>query len=444
MAYSTYTLGDLLTELGVLLDDQNALYWTTAEKTYAIQEFLRVWGAYTAYWRTRGTFNLTPGTAFYNLSTVLPLLRTRTWTLNQLTQEVQFACLEAANGISGVGMSGQIGIDSILQSIQRARNKFVIDARFPYSYHSVLASPNADGLVGFPNTAVYVHRASWQDALSGTWTNLWREDSWAIDHNNPNWTLEAGIPQMYSESEEAPLELQLVPPPSAAGTLDAITVDSLLIDVTNANATFQLPDEWVHALKYAALQDLFSAESQNKDALRAQYAQMRYEQAMDFAKRARSIIRLLYQGRPLPIDSQFAIDAAQPFWRNQSGPPNMAGVLYDFLVFNPGSPDLAYGIAADVVQSAPIPTAPGDFIQIGPEDIPVLIDYVTHVLTFKCGGNEFRDSFAQYDSFLDAVAMRTGINRAKMRYLSPILGQPEKEQAQRPDRIDAEKERASA
>ncbi len=434
--YTQYTLSSLSAQLGVLLDDQNSLYWTGPEKTLAIQEGLFLWGAYTSYWRTRGVFNLTAGQPFYDLSVQLPLLRARTWTLQQLTKDIQFCLLEAANGITGAGMSGQISIGSILQSIQRARNQVVIDARFPSSYHSIFAAPGGDGTVSFPNTAVYVHRASWKDDLSGAWTNLWREDSWAIDHNDPAWTLQAGSPVVYSEAEMAPLSMQLVPIPAAAGTLDAFTVDSLLIDTTDPAALFGLPDEWIHALKYAALQDIFSSESQNKDAMRAQYCEMRYQQAMDFARKARTVIRLLVNGVPLTIDSFAALDAGSPYWRNQTGAPQVAGVLYDFLAVSPGSPDAAYGIAADVVQSAPIPTTAGDPIPLGPEDIPHLIDYVTHILTIKCGGQELKDSFAQYDAFLDAIAGRTGINRAKMRYLGPILGQPQKEERERPDRME--------
>ena len=440
MAYSQLTLAQLSAQLGVLLDDQNSLYWTdgygsaAGDKQYAIWDALRVWGAYTNYWRTRGTFNLTVGQSFYDLSVVLPALRTRTWTLDALCKEIQYMCLEAANGISGAGMSGQISVGSILQSIQRARNQFVIDAKFPYTYHSTLAAAGSGGIVQFPQSSVYVHRASWQDSVSGAWTNLWREDAWAVDHADPTWTQTPGAPVIYSESELSPLEMQLVPAPAGSGTLDALTVDSLQIDITNPNATFAVPDEWIHAIKFAALQDIFSAESQNKDDLRAQYAQMRYDQAMNLARDGRSILRLLYAGSPLPIDALQAIDAGMYAWRNQPGPPQMAGVLYDFAAFVPGAPDAAYGVSADVVQSAPLPTAPTDFIPVGYEDIPHLIDYITHVLTFKCGGKEFKDSFAQYDSFMNAVQARGRINAAKIRYLTPLFAQPQKEQAARPDR----------
>lgn len=442
MVYSQLTLAQLSAQLGVLLDDQNSLYWTdgygssAGDKQYAIWDALRVWGAYTNYWRQRGTFNLTVNQSFYDLSVELPALRTRTWTLDALTKEIQYMCLEAANGISGAGMSAQISVSSILQAIQRARNQFVIDARFPYTYHSTLASVAVDGSVAFPQASVYVHRASWQDAISGAWTNLWREDAWAIDHADPSWITTPGSPVVYSESEFSPLSLQLSPAPAGSGILDAITVDSLQIDITDPTATFDIPDEWIHAVKFAALQDIFSAESQNKDALRAQYCQMRYDQAMDLARMGRSIMRLLYNSAPLPIDSLQAIDAGQYAWRNQPGPPQMAGVLYDFCAFNPGAPDQAYGIAADVVQSAPLPTAPGDFIPVGYEDIPHLLDYITHALTFKCGGKEFTDTFPQYDSFMAAAQARGRINAAKIRYLTPLFGQPQKEQAVRPDRLE--------
>lgn len=442
MPYTQYSLNSFIAQLGVLLDDTNSLYWTNPEKILAVQEGCYVWGAYTKFWRQRGTFNLTVNQSFYSLATVLPTLRTRTWTLQQMVQDIQFALLEAANGVSGLGMSQQISVQSILQSIQRARNQVVIDARFPYSYNAVFAAPSASGQVQFPQTSVYVHRASWQDAISGKWTNLWREDSWVVDHNDPSWTLTPGSPTVYSEAENAPLVMQLAPAPAAAGTLDAITVDSFLIDITNQFATFQLPDEWIHAVKYAALQDIFSSESQNKDALRAQYCQMRYQQAMDFAAKASSVIRLLVNGVPLPVDSIMALDAANPYWRNQPGAPQMAGVLFDFLAVSPGAPDRTYGIMADVVRSAPIPVFGTDSIPLGAEDIPHLIDYCTHILTIKCGGQELKDSFAQYDSFLEAVAGRSGINRAKMRYLGPVLNQDNVEQEQRPDRMEEAKQNA--
>jgi hypothetical protein len=230
------------------------------------------------------------------------------------------------------------------------------------------------------------------------------------------------------------LKLQLYPPPINQGTAEVITVDSLQIDITNPNVTFNVPDEWVHAIKYAALTDLFSAESQLHDPLRYQYVALRYQQAVDAVKSAKSVLRLLLNGVPLPIDTLAALDAASPYWRNQTGPPQMGGVLYDFVAVSPGLPDQAYGIAADVAQSAPLPAAgAAGYIQMGYEDIPHLIEYAMPYLTFKCGGKEFQDTFSQYDAYMSAVARRGQINKAKIRYLKPLFDQPQKEQGARPD-----------
>lgn len=440
MAYTQYTLAELAVQLGVLLDDTSERYWVRAEKYYAIWEALRYWGAITSYWRARGTFNLTSSPApvpYYDLSTALPTLRSRAWTLDQMVQEVQYQCLEAANGISGTGMSGQISVASILEAISGARNQFVIDMQLPYSYHAAFAAPGGGGMVEFPQASVYVHRAAWQDNLSGTWTTVRREDAWAIDRANPEWTLNPGQPQVFSESENAPLRLQLAPAPAASGVLEAITVDSLIIDTTDPAATFEVPDEWVHAIKYAALAQILSAESQAKDVVRAQYASMRYQQSVELAREARSIMRVMLENVPLPIDSFAAIDAALPYWRNQVGQPYIGGVMYDFLVVAP-LPNLAYGVAVDVVRSAPLPAA-GDYVQIGAEDLDHILDYARHNLTFKCGGKEFESTFQQYDDFMTAAAARGRINKAKIRYLVPLLGQAQKEDAERPNMMEEQR-----
>jgi len=433
--YSQFTLDAVASQLAVLLDDENEYYWTRQEKILAIWEAMLYWGAATSYWRTRGPFNLTPTQPYYDLSVVLPALRQRTWTLQQLVVEIQYMLLEAPNGILGHGMSGQLTVQSILEAIQRARNHFILDTHIPYAANTIPSPPSPDGMATFPQTSVYVHRAAWMDGFTQKWTNLWRQDAWAADKSMPQWTVQQDSPVYYSESENSPLKLQLIPAPMNAGQLEAITVDSLVLDLTNSQATFGVPDEWVHAIKYAALSDLLGGEGQIHDPVRAQYAEMRYQQSVDMARNGRSIIRLLAQGVPLPLDSLAAIDAARPYWRNQSGPPEVAGALYDFLAVAP-VPDQLYGMAADVVQSAPLPAqGPDGFLQLGAEDIPHIIDYASHILVFKCGGKEFQDSFPAFDSFMHAVEGRGQINKAKIRYLTPLFAQPEKEQQERPDKL---------
>jgi hypothetical protein len=145
--YSQVSLGTLTSQISGILDDAGQVYWTAPEIQYAIWEALRYWGALTNYWRARGAFALSPGTPYYDLSVQLPALRTRSWTLGQMTQEIQYLLLEAPNGISGVGMSGQVSVSTILSAIQRARNRFALDSKIPLSIHRTQASTPPDGLV---------------------------------------------------------------------------------------------------------------------------------------------------------------------------------------------------------------------------------------------------------------------------------------------------------
>jgi|WetSurMetagenome_2_1015567.scaffolds.fasta_scaffold09617_1 hypothetical protein len=339
--------------------------------------------------------------------------------------------LEPGIGITGAGMSGQIAVDTILQAVRRARNRFVLDAHLPYTVTNMTVPPASIGMVVYAPESVYVHRLAWKDIPSMVWANLWRQDAFEADRADSQWTLKPGQPRAYSESESSPLHLQLCPPPQNLGILESIEVLSVEIDTTNAAATLQVPDEWTHAIKYQAIEDILSAESQDKDPLRAAYAQSRYQQAIDAAQTAKSLIRVLCEGVPLPLDTLANIDAARPYWRNQIGPPEVAGSIFDMLTISP-SPNRAYGLAVDVVQPAPLP-GPAEFIQLGSEDIPHIIDEVCHTLAFKCGGDEFTATYPQHDAFLRAAANRGGIDASRIHYLTSAFDSSAKEQAGRPD-----------
>lgn len=433
--YAQTTVTKFIALVRELLDDSSGVFYVDNEIILGLQESLYVFGALTGYWRKRGSFNVAPSdlSQFYSLATLLPQYRPRTIPLSQIVTEIQYHLLENPSGIAGTGMSGQISIASILQAIQRARNLFVIDCHLPNTVHpNFTNSPPPDGLVEFPQTSVFVHRASWQDS-GGQWANLWRQDAWAFDKGTYQWTTEPGAPTAYSEAELAPLQLQIYPPPLSAGNLEAVTVDSLEMDITDPNALFGLPDEWVHAVKWAALADILTGGGQITDDLRGQYCTQRYQQAVTFAKDARTIIRLTCNGLPLPIDSLDAMDAGTPFWRNQPGPPQVAGVLYDLLAIGPV--DQPYNIGIDVVQAAPVPVNPGDFLPIGDENLDDILSYVANYLTLKCGGNEFKSTMVNYDQFMKAVSTRKGVNAAKIVYLEPLLGQWQREEGVRPDAV---------
>jgi hypothetical protein len=245
--------------------------------------------------------------------------------------------------------------------------------------------------------------------------------------------VQAATPQAFSQSESSPLTAQLIPTPINTGNLEAVTVDSLEIDITNPNATFNIPDEWIWVVMYAALASIFSG-GQTQDDFRYQYCLQRYQEGVDMARMAKSVIRTTLGGVPLPLDTLANVDAGFPYWRNQPGKPQMASQLYDILAFA-GIPDQTYSVAVDVVAAAPLPGL-NDPIQIGPEDIPLLVLYSLSVLLLKCGGKEMQSTLEGLDTFKKACVSRNQILAVKARYLMPIFGQWQFEEAQRPDRME--------
>lgn len=440
MPYSSVTLQTFVDDISDLMDDTAQVYWTVPEIAAVTWEGLYMLGALTNYWRARGSFTVSPshGSPFYDLATELPLLRTRTWTLGQMVSDIQYMLLEPQAGISGAGMTGQVGISSILQAIQDARNRFVRDCRMPYTYHGTpYATSLGGGLYSFSQNAVYVHRASWLET-NGAWRVLWRDDAWGADKNNVLWTSQPGVPQAYSEAELAPLMLQLIPPSLNVGSLDAVTVDSITMLLSDSSALFQVPDEWVHAIKYAALSQILGSEGQIKDNLRGNYCESRYQLAVQASKDAYSMIRCLIDGVPLALDSESNIDATNKYWRNQTGRPRVAGATYDMLTISPGIPMSSYTLTVDVSQAAPIPTHLNDYMPVGLEVMDGLKNYVCHILSFKCGGNEFQSSYDGFKEFASMLARQRGINKALIPYLEALFNQPQQEQSARPDYKESE------
>ncbi len=438
--YKDVTLSQFITQISYLMDDTAQKYWTASEIQAATYEALLYWGALTGYWRTRASFNACPysqqfsgptwAPPYVDLSAQLPLLRSRSYTLGQLVQEIQAMLLEATSGVSGAGMSGQITVTAIIDAVQEARNLFVLDAHLPLSYHWPIANTSQSGIITLPDASVYVHRLAWQ-GVGGQWTPLWRQDAWALDYSLPNWTNQPNTPTSYSESELAPLMVQLVPPPLGGGTVEAFTVDSLTLAVADSTP-LGLPNEWVHAVKYKALSILLSSSSQLNDPLRAQYCQKRYEQYIAFTVNAVSILRVLVNNTPMPLDSLSNYDASDPYWMNTSGSPTAAVCMYDWFALVPAQLDRLYGVSVDITPCAPLPI-PAGYMPVGTEDLPNIEKYVRHVLSFKCGGKEFTSTMSEYDSYMRSVDGRKRINNAKIQYLEPLFGAGTREWQMRQD-----------
>lgn len=422
--YTQYSMATLVAEIAGLIDDPSFIQWKYREIRYGIVEALRFWGALTNYWRSRGTFSTTAAQPWYDLSATLPALRSRTVTFNDIVTEIDYHCFELPGGVAGTGLSSQFPITSIILACVRGLNRFRMDAGLPLAVfqQSVSAAPAARFFVDENN--IWLRHAYWQDTPSGAWSPLRPTDAWAQDAYNPLWTLEPAIPFAFSQSVTRPLEVQLFPPPVNDGVIEWLTAQS----ESTSTSLLGIPDEYAHAVKYAALSDLFTMDGESFDPERAQYCDRRYEQTVDIARDHRSVARVQINGAPVGMSTITMLDSSHPRWRMNTGKPSQSACDLDLLAFYK-VPDGLYGVSCDVIQSAPIPADDTQFLQIGRELIPVIIDYVQHYLGFKLGGMEFSDNTSLYNNYMSSAKDRNAIQAKQIRFMQPLYGMPQRENA---------------
>ena len=76
--------------------------------------------------------------------------------------------------------------------------------------------------------------------------------------------------------------------------------------------------------------------------------------------------------------------------------------------FVPGDKPTGYSPTVSVVMNAPVPTYPGDFMQVARDDFDTIIDYAQHLAAFKMGGSDFLASVPLYQGMLRRAALYNG------------------------------------
>lgn len=430
MAYSQTTRASFTTELSQALNDPNNVYWSVDEMNRALNEALLLWGALSSYFTTRQVFPTVASTPFYDLSTQFPTYRARSYTFNQLTTEIQYHLLESPTGVAGTGMTDQFTIGAITSALSRRRNQFVIDSRIPLTFATVASPAPPINTIQLDNSVALITRCAWTDAATGVVTPLRRSDSFSAQSYSPLWNLNPGKPYSYSQAEAMPGALILIPPPLASGSVHMTYAQTMALTVA-PGTSFAIPDEFAWALKYGAMYEILSTNSQGYDPIRSRYAMERYTMGIELASQHRSLIQVRSNDQLLSLTTLGALDSGTPTWQTGIGTPKIAACAYDLVAFS-RVPNTVYSITCDLVQSAPLPATSGAYLQVGREELPYLFDYCRHILQFKVGGTEFVQSMPLYDNFLKGAMQRSKFLGVKARYLTPLFTTPAMEEAELP------------
>jgi len=121
------------------------------------------------------------------------------------------------------------------------------------------------------------------------------------------------------------------------------------------------------------------------------------------------LYRIEVNGQPLGSSSLWDLDYGQPGWMDETDVPAVwAPVGANLFALWPASAAGGESLIVEGVQTAPILTSVG-FINLGQDEVSMVLDYAEHVAQFKEGGQEFEASQLQLTNFLKKAGERNAV-----------------------------------
>jgi hypothetical protein len=434
--YSYATANDAVNALGARLYDSTFQQWTQAELLTYVIEALRTWNALSGFWRSEMTFTLLTLQWWYDLhvqpGTIIPY----TVEQSQILQQIENHLLEPPNTVYPLVWSGsaQFAFSDLLTALQRRQDDVLGTTGCTYT-RSLVNAP-IGGRIVLPDSTIDIRRVAWLPTPGFGFDNmiLYQADMWAKRAFDPNYTTAPQAPPLnWMENAEPPPAFDVDRVPPVAGQYEVMTINGGPPWVNTSDSLLTIPDDWTWVMKWGAMMDLLSRESNAKDALRAEYCKRRYQEGLALLSGMPTALALRLNNLPMGLDAVVNGDDFNPTWQSAlPTTPTSAYTVANWIAFGPAPSgpltwadmNFAWGAAGtltwanagggpyaatvSVVQNAPVPTSLGDFIQVGRDDFDSIIDYAQHLAMFKSGGSEFAASISLYQSFQKKAAEYNG------------------------------------
>jgi len=440
LPYNYLQLSGLLAQLAERLDDPGNLYWSQSELLLYVQETFRTWQAISGYWRGRMTFNTLPGITYYDLPSQLGSIIPYTLKDTDLNTLLAYHLIETPpTGGTWTG-TDMFSIDDLTRALERRRNQFLVETGMVVtrSLFNWPAPPTPS--FGLADTTIDVRRAAWVSA-AGKYSTLWRSDEFGASTFSPGWNNSPqDPPSAYSIAAEPPVTLALLPPPLNPGQVELFSVLAGAPLNPAAGVLLGIPDNLAWIVKWGALADLLSKAGQAEDLQRAGYCEQRWREGINIARIHTSIVQAAINGVISETNALESLDAYSPGWENTAPglPTSVALSAWNMLIVA-GPPDAGpYSLQLDVVQNAPVPVLLTDYIQVGREELDVLIDYMEHLAFFKMGGDDFLGSTSLYDRMLRMGGIHNERLKASVNYVEPMADRAVREEILTPRRVPIE------
>jgi hypothetical protein len=420
--YAHITYAQLQTEVANRLDDPANIFWTAAEIQLYILEALRTWQAFSHYARDRMIFSTAANTIFYDLTqqpgTLIPFTVKDSDLVSVMLSELLEPQL-AAGLYVGTDM---FTLADFTKALERRRNQFLLETGMVLT-RAVLNWP-APPISRSPldDRTISLRRVAWIDP-GGNFTVLWRSNEWAASAFSHGWENTTGItPSEYSTAAEPPVTLQVIPPPANNGQVELLSVLAGAPLNPTAGVLLGIPDDFTWVIKWGALADLLAKAGEAHDTLRASYCEQRYREGIALAMIHSSAVQGLINGAQVTIQAVKSFDTFNPSWQNTAAtqPTDLALASWNMLAASPQPDAVGYSLTLDVIRNAPLPVNPGDFIQLGREELDAVIDYVEHLAWFKIGGVEFAETKPLYENFQRVAALYNETLKATIDFVEPM------------------------
>jgi hypothetical protein len=406
MPYTQYTFGDMKQRLANELGDSGKVFFTDHELGRYIIEALHWWGLSTMYFRETGKIDTVANQSFYYIENSLSngagtsLLQSLSITDRELINDINYFIMENqisswAGGWIGTEMFSLQEISSILSD---SRDEFLkLTAMIAEGYDV----PTNDQRVELPADHIRILRGEVTPSGSAGPLPIWAVDQVELYTTFRETSFpEARRPKAYTVSYSPQLTVDIWPAPNVPTLVGIQGIKSgASLDPQSSATILKIPDDASFLLKYRTIADLLSGDGLARCPQIAQYCEMRYMDGLEAASRYLSVLWQNDGGPRGQITSTAQWDQVRPTWRyTPTGQPRTVAQLnWNTLAVRP-LPDDEYTLTFESIRKAPIPTADGDFIQVGRESIQAIYDYAQHIALIKSQGLEFEVTMQRYES----------------------------------------------
>jgi hypothetical protein len=432
MPYTHTTLGVFREQLAARLGDPSKLFWGDHELNLYIAEALRCWQAITKSYRKQVLMSTQPNVVWYDIRAQIPEFYLGVLS-RDLIGTIQYHLLEPFSPGVWTG-TGQFTLDKLTAATQRRRDQFLLETGMIVSRDIEFLPPPPATRIILGDRTLDVRRVSVFNA-AGDFSQLARgnEEEWR-DYL-PQWSTTPDVPLAYSVVATDPTTIQVAPPP-----VDAYAASLLMINAPPpvnpaSNDPFGVPDDFCWVVKWGALADLLGVDGDAADPGRAAYCENRWQDGIELAKQASSIIYAEINGHSAELETVDAMDAYQGGWEAEprGAPSRIAMAGWNEMALCDPPPDNGfYSLLLSVVPQFPVPFSDADFIRVSREHLDVILDYAEHLAAFKMGANEVKGTQSQYERFRRAASVQLNRFTSMGNRVDRMLGKAQEERIDRP------------